>query len=135
MPLFDFNSASCCKQEETVVSLLWNDLLRFSMICRFWRGWTTHDNADIYETMLKEEIFESIEERNISGYEKMQLFRHDGETEVQFITIMYFKTLDGIRQFAGEDYTLAVVPHKARDVLSRFDERVRIFEVKADVGY
>ncbi len=105
------------------------------MICRIWNGWTTPNNANIYETMLKEEIFESIEERNISGYEKIQLFRHDGETEVQFITIMYFKTLDGIRQFAGEDYTLAVVPQKARDVLSRFDERVRIFEVKADVGY
>ena len=105
------------------------------MICRIWNGWTTHNNANIYETMLKEEIFESIEERNLSGYERIQLFRHDGETEVQFITIMYFKTLDGIRQFAGEDYTLAVVPQKARDVLSRFDERVRIFEVKADVGY
>ena len=105
------------------------------MICRIWNGWTTQENADIYETMLKEEIFESIGERNLSGYERIQLFRHDGETEVQFITIMYFKTLDGIRQFAGEDYTLAVVPQKARDVLSRFDERVRIFEVKADVGY
>jgi hypothetical protein len=105
------------------------------MICRIWNGWTTHNNANIYENMLKEEIFESIEERNLSGYERIQLFRHDGETEVQFITIMYFKTLDGIRQFAGEDYTLAVVPQKARDVLSRFDERVRIFEVKADVGY
>jgi hypothetical protein len=51
------------------------------------------------------------------------------------MTIMYFKTLDGIRQFAEEDYTLAAVPQKARDVLSRFDERVRIFEVKADVDY
>ncbi|MGY5872589.1 MAG: antibiotic biosynthesis monooxygenase [Candidatus Thorarchaeota archaeon] len=105
------------------------------MICRIWRGWTTHDNADIYETMLREEIFKSIEERKLAGYERIQLFRHEGENEVDFITIMYFKTLDGIRQFAGDDYTVAVVPQKARDVLSRFDERVRIFEVKADVGY
>ena len=85
--------------------------------------------------MLKEEIFESIEERDLSGYERIQLFRHEKETEVEFMTIMYFKSLEGIRQFAGEDYTLAVVPQKARDVLSRFDERVRIFEIKADVGY
>jgi hypothetical protein len=105
------------------------------MICRVWRGWTTHENADVYETMLREEIFKSIEERNLAGYERIQLFRHEGETEVDFITIMYFKNLEGIRQFAGEDYTVSVVPQKAREVLSRFDERVRIFEVKADVGY
>ena len=105
------------------------------MICRFWRGWTTQENADIYESMLKEEIFKSIESRNLAGYDKIQLFRHEGNAEVEFMTIMYFHSLDGIKQFAGEDYTLAVVPQKARDVLSRFDERVRIFEVKAEVRY
>ncbi|TFH04468.1 MAG: antibiotic biosynthesis monooxygenase [Candidatus Thorarchaeota archaeon] len=105
------------------------------MICRFWRGWTTFDNADIYENMLKEEIFKSIEDKNLAGYDKIQLFRHESKDEVEFMTVMYFNTLDGIRQFAGEDYTLAVVPQKARDVLSRFDERVRIFEVKAEVSY
>ena len=105
------------------------------MICRFWRGWTTFDNADIYENMLKEEIFKSIEDKHLAGYDKIQLFRHESKDEVEFMTIMYFNTLDGIRQFAGEDYTLAVVPQKARDVLSRFDERVRIYEVKTEVSY
>jgi hypothetical protein len=85
--------------------------------------------------MLKGEIFKSIEDRNISGYQRIQLFRHEGEKEVEFITIMYFDTLDSIREFAGDDYAQAVVPEEARRVLSRFDERVRIYEVKADMGY
>jgi len=105
------------------------------MVCRIWHGWTTHANADIYENMLKEEIFKGIEERNISGYQRIQLFRHEGEAEVEFITIMYFENLNAVREFAGEDFERAVVPDKARQVLSRFEERVRIFEVKADMGY
>jgi heme-degrading monooxygenase HmoA len=105
------------------------------MICRIWHGWTTHDNADIYENMLKEEIFKGIEERDIHGYQRIQLFRHEGDTEIEFITIMYFESLDAIREFAGEEYTVAVVPQKARAVLTRFDEHVRIFEMKADQEY
>ena len=27
------------------------------MICRVWHGWTTSQNADAYERLLKEEIF------------------------------------------------------------------------------
>ena len=105
------------------------------MFCRIWHGWTNHDNADVYENMLRDEIFKAIEGREIQGYQRIQLFRHNGEAEVEFITIMYFETLEVIREFAGEDYTLAVVPEKARAVLSRFDKCVRIYELKADLGY
>ena len=105
------------------------------MYCRLWHGWTTPQNAPIYEKMLKEEIFKSIDERGIKGYQRIQLFRHDKEDEVEFITIMYFKTLDSIREFAGDDYQVAVVPPKARAILSHYDERVDIFELKADINY
>ncbi len=105
------------------------------MLCRLWRGWTTQSNADMYEKLLKELIFKEIEERNIEGYERFQLFRNDKNDEVEFITIMYFKTLEGIKQFAGEDYTQAFLPEKERKLLSRFDERVEIIELKIDQGF
>ena len=102
------------------------------MLCRFWRGWTTQSNADIYEKVLKDSIFKEIEEREIVGYERFQLFRNDKNDEVEFITIMYFKTLEGIKQFAGEDYTQAFLPERERKLLSRYDERVEIIELKID---
>ena len=105
------------------------------MLCRFWRGWTTRSNADIYEKILKDLIFKEIEERNIEGYDRFQLFRNDKNDEVEFITIMYFKTLEGIKQFAGEDYTQAFLPEKEKKLLSRFDERVEIIELKIDQGF
>jgi heme-degrading monooxygenase HmoA len=105
------------------------------MICRFWRGWTTQSNADIYENWLMDEIFKEIEDRNLVGYERFQLFRKDKNDEVEFITIMYFKSLEGIKQFAGDDYTQAFLPEKERRLLSRFDERVEIIELKIDQGF
>ena len=105
------------------------------MLCRFWRGWTTQSNADLYEKYLKDVIFKEIEERDFEGYERFQLFRNDKADEVEFITIMYFKTLEGIKQFAGEDYTQAFLPEKERKLLSRFDERVEIIELKIDQGF
>ncbi|MFW9843650.1 MAG: antibiotic biosynthesis monooxygenase [Candidatus Thorarchaeota archaeon] len=100
------------------------------MICRFWRGWTTKSNADLYEKYLKDVIFKEIEEREIVGYERFQLFRNDRKDDVEFITIMYFKTLQGIKQFAGEDHTQAFLPEKEKELLSRFDEHVEIIELK-----
>ncbi|MFW9769006.1 MAG: antibiotic biosynthesis monooxygenase [Candidatus Thorarchaeota archaeon] len=105
------------------------------MLCRLWRGWTTRSNADLYEKYLKDVIFKEIEEMDIEGYERFQLFRNDKNDEVEFITIMYFQTLEAIKQFVGEDYTQAFLPEKERKLLSRFDERVEIIELKIDQGF
>jgi heme-degrading monooxygenase HmoA len=99
------------------------------MISRIWHGWTTPDNADKYEALLKEEIFVNIQGRHIRGFKSIQLLRRDIGREVEFVTIMLFDTLDAVREFAGQDYEAAVVPEKARAVLSRFDERSQHYEL------
>ena len=101
------------------------------MISRIWHGWTTRGNADAYESLLKEEIFVGIQDRRIRGFRSIQLLRRVRGEEVEFITIMLFDSLDAVREFAGDDYELAVVPAKAREVLSRFDERSQHYEVRA----
>ena len=104
------------------------------MISRIWHGWTTPENADVYESLLKSEIFQGIQDREIAGYRGIHLLRRDHGDEVEFVTIMWFDTLESVRSFAGEDYEIAVVPEKARAVLSRFDERSRHYEVKAELN-
>jgi len=102
------------------------------MISRIWHGWTTPANADVYEALLKEEIFVGIADRQIAGYRGIHLLRRDLGEEVEFVTIMWFDTLDAVRAFAGEDYEVAVVPPKARAVLSRFDAHSQHYEVKVE---
>jgi len=101
------------------------------MISRIWHGWTTHENADAYETLLRHEIFAGIAAREIAGYRGIHLLRRELEAETEFVTIMWFDSLDAARAFAGDEYEIAVVPPKARALLSRFDARSAHYEVLA----
>jgi antibiotic biosynthesis monooxygenase (ABM) superfamily enzyme len=103
------------------------------MISRIWHGWTTHANADAYERLLKAEIFAGIQQRQIPGYRGIQLLRRNLGSEVEFITVMRFDSIEAVRVFAGEDYEKAVVPEKARALLSRYDARSQHYEVKAEL--
>jgi heme-degrading monooxygenase HmoA len=100
------------------------------MIARIWHGWTAAANADAYEGLLREEIFVGIRNRAIGGFRGIELLRRDSDDEVEFVTIMHFDSLEAVRAFAGEAYEVAVVPPKARALLSRFDERSRHYEVR-----
>lgn len=104
------------------------------MIARIWHGWTMPANADAYEALLKSEIFIGIQNRRIAGYRGIQLFRRSLGAEVEFVTVMWFDSLEAVRAFAGEDYEVAVVPPKARALLSRFDARSQHYEVRAEMG-
>jgi hypothetical protein len=103
------------------------------MISRVWHGWSTLANADAYESLLKTEIFEDIRGRQIAGYRGIHLLRRDVGDEVEFVTIMWFESVEAVRTFAGEDYEAAVVPPKARTLLSRFDACSQHYEVKVEM--
>ncbi len=98
-------------------------------ICRFWRGWTTPDNADAYEELLRGQVIPGIEARRISGFRHIDLMRRDLGTEVEFATIMWFDDVASIKAFVGEDHEVSHVPAAARAVLSRFDDRAAHYEV------
>lgn len=100
------------------------------MITRIWHGWTTHEKADEYETLLKSDIVVAIRGRGIQGFRRIEVLRRDLEDEVEFITVMRFDSMDAVRAFAGEDHEAAVVPMSARALLSRFDERSQHYELR-----
>jgi heme-degrading monooxygenase HmoA len=103
------------------------------MISRIWHGWTTPANADTYETLLRNEIFQGIQNRQIEGFQSIHLLRRDLGDEVEFITIMWFDSIEAVRAFAGTDYEVAVVPPEARALLSRFDARSQHYQVRTEM--
>lgn len=102
------------------------------MVIRVWHGWTSRENADAYENLLREEIFVGIAARQIRGFRGIKLLRRQRESDVEFITLMSFDDLDAVREFAGADYEVAVVPPKARQLLTRFDARSQHYELRAE---
>ena len=105
-----------------------------SPVARIWRGWTTVENADAYEAVVDREVFPAIIARNIEGLTSAHLMRAeepiDGEGE--FTTIIWFESLDSVKNFMGDDYRRAHVPENALAVLKRFDAEAKHFHVLAE---
>ena len=99
------------------------------MIARIWHGWTRPADAKTYETMLRNEIFPSIAARNIRGYHGAELFVHDNDDEVEFVTVLRFDSMDAVREFAGKDESKPVIFPKAESLLMRMDERSRHYRI------
>ena len=102
------------------------------MISRIWHGWTTPANADAYEALLRSEIFPWIEGRHLSGFLGIQLLRREVGDIVEFITVMWFDSMESVREFAGDDPEVAVVLPPAQALLAHYDARSQHYEVRID---
>ena len=96
---------------------------------RIWHGWTTVENADAYERLLREEVSVGIEAMRIAGLRRFEMMRRPAADEVEFVTIMEFDDLDSVKAFVGEDYESCYVPDAARAVLKRFKDRSAHYEL------
>ncbi len=65
----------------------------------------------------------------VRGFRSIDLVRRERDHDVEFMTLMWFDTLDGVKEFKGEDYEAAHVPTQAQAVLADFDERAAHYEV------
>jgi hypothetical protein len=99
------------------------------MIRRLWYGWTTPENADAYERLLREKIFPGIQARDIAGLHELEAWRRNAGDEVEFATVMAFDDLAAVTEFTGGDHGESVVPAAARRLLSRFDEHSRHYDL------
>jgi antibiotic biosynthesis monooxygenase (ABM) superfamily enzyme len=99
------------------------------MIARIWHGWTKPENAKVYEDMLRDEIFSSIAARKIKGYGGAELFINEDGDEVEFVTLLRFESMDGVREFAGGDGSKPVIYPKAEALLTRMDETSRHYRI------
>lgn len=105
------------------------------MIIRYWRGWTSSENAPIYQKLLTEVIIPEIESRNIAGLLHIRMMRREAdetEGEVEFATMMTFDDLESVKNFMGEDYTQSHIPDSARAVLKRWDKKTAQYALFGD---
>ncbi|HSA92803.1 MAG TPA: antibiotic biosynthesis monooxygenase [Terriglobales bacterium] len=91
------------------------------MIARIWHGYTSPQNADAYEQLLKTTILPGI--HRVAGYRGAYLMRRDAGAEAEFITVTLWESMEAIQAFAGGERDAAVIPEPARKLLSRYDSR------------
>lgn len=98
------------------------------MIARVWKGWTTLENADAYERLLRQEVYPQL--RLIDGHLGGYILRNDGEDESEFIAFNLFTSIEAIKAFAGESYDVPVFEPEARRLLSKVEPIAHHYVVK-----
>jgi heme-degrading monooxygenase HmoA len=102
------------------------------MIARIWHGYTTPENADAYEAMLKPEMLPGL--GKVPGYHGGYVLRRALETEVEFITIMVWESLEALKAVAGPHYEVSIVPEGRKKYLAHFDGQAAHYEIQSIQG-
>jgi heme-degrading monooxygenase HmoA len=98
------------------------------MIARLWRGWTSRENADVYERLLREQVLPGL--MLLDGYRGGYILRRESNEEVEFVVMNLFDSLEAVQAFAGPEYTVPVFEPQARQLLSKVEPVARHYEVK-----
>ena len=91
------------------------------MIARIWQGWTKAEDARAYEKLLRDEIFPGIAARKIKGYRGAELFVREDGTEVEFVTLLRFDSMDAVKEFAGPEASKPVIFPNAETLITRME--------------
>jgi hypothetical protein len=103
------------------------------MICRHWKGWTLPHNADAYEAYLRDDLFPRVvRELGARGYRGHHVLRLDRAEESEFVTMVWFTSLDAVKGFAGENYETPVISPTASRLLARYDQRCDHYELRLE---
>ena len=98
------------------------------MIVRIWRGQAPLGaKADAYHAHVTGTVFPQL--KALAGHQEAWLLRREVGSEVEFLAVTVWESLDSIRSFTDGDIGAAIVEPQARSVLSDFDDFARHYEV------
>jgi len=96
-------------------------------VARQWKGVVKPGMEGEYIRHLRGETLPAL--RQLAGFDTVTIMRRDVEGGVEFQVTTYWRSLDAIKAFAGDDITRAVVPPAARALMVRYDERAMHYDI------
>ncbi|MEZ5428473.1 MAG: hypothetical protein R2747_19540 [Pyrinomonadaceae bacterium] len=97
------------------------------MIERHWKGIAKVEESDNYIKHLLTETFPKISE--MDGFIDAKILKKRVDKGVEFLVVTVWSSIESIRQFAGEQMDLAVVPTVVQKMMIEFDDKVSHFEI------
>lgn len=97
------------------------------MIARHWRGLAKKENAASYIAHLRNDTFPTL--KAIKGFISASILQKESNEGTWFLIITEWESLEAIRQFAGDEPTVAVVPPLVQQLMIRYDEQVEHYTV------
>ncbi len=97
------------------------------MIARVWSAQATPSHAPAYAQHLKNQVLPTL--KTLDDYVDALLLERTIADGVEIVVITVWRSLEAIRGFAGDELEHAVVAPEAAALLTRYDRRVRHYEV------
>jgi heme-degrading monooxygenase HmoA len=97
------------------------------MIARHWTGVTQKEKATEYIQHLQNVTFPKI--KTIPGFIAAKILHRESKDGTEFVVITEWESIEAIKQFAGQDCSIAVVPQLVQEIMIRFDKEVKHYEV------
>jgi heme-degrading monooxygenase HmoA len=97
------------------------------MIARVWTAHAPSKQAPAYVSHVRRHVFPTL--RTLDGYLGASLLTRSHRNDVEILVVTRWRSRAAIHGFAGEDVHGAVVAPEAKELFTRFDERVRHYEV------
>src|SRR5262249_12268367 len=101
------------------------------MIIREWHGYSSPSIAEAYPKHFHDKVVPEL--RHVPGFLGAQLGQRQLVDSVEFLVITWWRSMDGIRAFAGVDVDKAVVEPDAIVALIEYDTTVRHYDVVDEV--
>jgi heme-degrading monooxygenase HmoA len=97
------------------------------MIYRYWKAIAKPAEADKYIDHLQRETFPRL--TGIDGFIKAAILQRAVPQGVEFLSITVWQSMESIREFAGENADVAVVPAVVQAMMIEYDHHVSHFEL------
>jgi heme-degrading monooxygenase HmoA len=97
------------------------------MIARLWSARTTPENWPAYERHFIDNVVPEL--RSQKGYVASNLLKREVDGEIAITVLSFWRSLEAIDAFAGNDREAAVVAPNATPFLTNFDRRVQHFDL------
>jgi len=102
------------------------------MLERHWKGIAKRERASDYVIHLKSETFNEL--AAIKGFISLKILERDTKEGIEFLIVTVWKDDDAIRQFAGSNIEMAVVPELVREMMITYDKTVQHYKVSFETS-
>ena len=97
------------------------------MISRHWIGIAKKERAEEYILHLQNDTFKKI--KNIKGYISARILQREVKEGIEFLIITEWESIEAIKQFAGEQFNIAVVPQLVKEIMIKYEHEVKHYSV------
>ena len=97
------------------------------MVSRHWTGITKPGKGPDYIAHLQKDTFPKLS--FIPGFIRASILQRDLPEGTEFLIITDWENMNAIEAFAGAESDKAVVPPVARELMLRFDDKVRHYDI------